>query len=67
MCNELCPYTAITYDPDEGRSEVQSALCKACGTCVAACPCGAITARHFTDEQILEQIEGVLAWSSSQP
>jgi len=67
MCNELCPYTAITYDPDENRSSIQSAECKACGTCVAACPSGAITARHFTDEQILEQIEGVLAWSSSQP
>ena len=67
MCNELCPYTAISYDPDEGRSEVQSVLCKACGTCVASCPSGAITARHFTDEQILEQIEGVLAWSTSQP
>jgi heterodisulfide reductase subunit A len=67
ICNELCPYTAIAYDPEEGRSDVQCALCKACGTCVAACPSGAITARHFTDEQILEQIEGVLAWSSSQP
>lgn len=67
MCNELCPYTAISYDPDEGRSAVESTLCKACGTCVAACPSGAITARHFTDEQILEQIEGVMAWSSSQP
>jgi heterodisulfide reductase subunit A len=65
MCNELCPYTAINYNPDESRSEVQSALCKACGTCVAACPSGAIAARHFTDEQIYEQIEGVLAWNSS--
>jgi heterodisulfide reductase subunit A len=67
MCNELCPYTAIAYDDTEGHSAVQSALCKACGTCVAACPSGAIAARHFTDEQILEQIEGVLAWSSSRP
>lgn len=67
MCNELCPYAAISYDLDQGRSSVQSALCKACGTCVAACPSGAIAARHFTDEQILEQIEGVMAWSSNQP
>jgi len=67
MCNELCPYTAIIYDDETGRSAVQSALCKACGTCVAACPSGAIKARHFTDEQIIEQIEGVLAWGSNQP
>ena len=38
-----------------------SALCKACGACVAACPSGAIKARHFTDAQIFAEIEGVLA------
>jgi len=40
---------------------VNPAMCKACGTCVAACPSGAITGRHFTDEQIYAQIEGILA------
>jgi heterodisulfide reductase subunit A len=35
-------------------------LCKGCGTCVAACPAGAITGKHFTDEQIIVQIEGLL-------
>ena len=29
--------------------------------CVAACPSGAIKGRHFTDQQIFAQIEGVLA------
>jgi heterodisulfide reductase subunit A len=60
MCNELCPYQAIEFDESRKRSRVISALCKACGTCVAACPSGAIKGRHFTDEQILAQIEGVL-------
>ncbi|HZL07466.1 MAG TPA: 4Fe-4S dicluster domain-containing protein, partial [Coriobacteriia bacterium] len=61
MCNELCPYVAIEFDPEKRRSHVISALCKACGACVAACPSGAITARHFTDKQIFSEIEGVLA------
>jgi len=61
MCNELCPYSAIEYDEEKKRSNVISALCKACGACVAACPSGAIKARHFTDEQIFAEIEGVLA------
>jgi heterodisulfide reductase subunit A len=60
MCNELCPYAAIEYDEVKKRSHVISALCKACGTCVAACPSGAIKGRHFTDQQIYAQIEGVL-------
>lgn len=60
VCNALCPYVAIEYDPATHKSHVISALCKACGACVAACPSSAITARGFTDEQIFAQIEGVL-------
>jgi heterodisulfide reductase subunit A len=60
ICNELCPYTAIEYDRKLKRSKVLYAMCKACGACVAACPSGAIKARHFTDQQIFAQIEGVL-------
>jgi heterodisulfide reductase subunit A-like polyferredoxin len=60
ICNNLCPYSAITYDDEKKKSSVISALCKACGACVAACPSAAITARHFTDAQIFAQIEGVL-------
>jgi heterodisulfide reductase subunit A2 len=61
MCNDMCPYTAITFDDAKKVSVVNSALCKGCGTCVAACPAGAIMARNFTDEQIYAQIEGMLS------
>lgn len=61
ICNDMCPYTAISYIEDKKISHINSSLCKACGTCVAACPSGAIKARHFTDEQIYAQIEGMLA------
>lgn len=61
ICNGLCPYTAISYDEAKKCSVINSALCKACGTCVAACPNGAIKGRHFTDEQIYAQIEGILS------
>jgi heterodisulfide reductase subunit A len=60
MCNELCPYSAIEFDEEKGRSRIISAVCKACGCCVASCPSGAIKGRHFTDQQIFAQIEGVL-------
>jgi heterodisulfide reductase subunit A len=61
VCNEICPYSAIEFDEEKKRSHVISALCKACGACVATCPSGAITARHFTDAQIFAEIAGVLA------
>jgi heterodisulfide reductase subunit A2 len=60
MCNELCPYSAIEFDEEKRRSKIISAVCKACGCCVASCPSGAIKGRHFTDQQIFAQIEGVL-------
>jgi heterodisulfide reductase subunit A len=60
LCNDLCPYSAITYDEAKKVSSVNSALCKACGTCVAGCPSGSIRALHFADEQIYAEIEGIL-------
>jgi heterodisulfide reductase subunit A len=60
-CIVLCPYSAITFVERDisGVAEINEALCKGCGTCVAACPAGAITARHFSDQQILAEIEGL--------
>ena len=61
ICIDLCPYKAISFDEEKKVSSINEALCKGCGTCVAACPSGAITGRHFTTEQIMAEIEGVLA------
>lgn len=59
-CVPLCPFHAITFDSEEGVSAVNEALCKGCGTCVAACPSGVAQQHLFTDEQIYEELEGVL-------
>ena len=60
ICQELCPYKAISFDEEKKVSQVNEALCKGCGVCVAACPSGAITGKHFTNEQIMAEIEGIL-------
>jgi heterodisulfide reductase subunit A len=59
-CFSLCPYGAIEFDEKNHVSNIISAVCKACGCCSAYCPSGAIKVRHYTDEQIYAQIEGVL-------
>ena len=61
VCNDLCAYSAISFDTLRKISAVNEALCKGCGTCVAACPSGAAQARHFSDAQIFAEIEGLLA------
>jgi len=60
ICNDLCPFNAITYIEERAVTEINPALCQGCGTCVAACPAGAITGTGFSNEQILAQIDGLL-------
>lgn len=60
-CLPLCPYTAITLNADTAKAQINPALCKGCGTCVASCPSGSIRQNLFEDEQIFNEIEGVLA------
>lgn len=62
-CVKVCPYSAISYIDEKKVSFVNDILCKGCGTCGSACPTGAIKSRHFTDKQILSQIEGILTVS----
>lgn len=61
-CIPLCPYKALTRDEQKKVAVVDEALCKGCGTCVAACPSGAAQQHLFTDDQIFEEIEGILAY-----
>jgi len=35
-------------------------LCQGCGTCVAACPAGAIKGNHFTNQEIFAELEAIL-------
>jgi len=60
ICALLCPFGAISFDGEKQVSQINEALCKGCGVCVAGCPSSAITGRHFTTEQIIAEIEGVL-------
>jgi heterodisulfide reductase subunit A len=64
ICNNLCPYNAIEFREKQKVSEIITALCQGCGTCVAACPSAAISGAHFTTEQLMSEIEGIL-WDIS--
>ncbi|MGC9333484.1 MAG: 4Fe-4S binding protein [Anaerolineae bacterium] len=56
-CILACPFNAI--ERVEGKAQVNVALCKGCGTCVGACLAKAIIGHHFTDDELIAQIEGI--------
>jgi len=67
-CKEVCEYSAITLEEKVFEVEpffrapilvakVNDVVCKGCGSCAIACPTGAIAMKHFTDKQILAEIE----------
>jgi len=67
-CKESCEFNAITLEKKIFEVEpflrepilvakVNEVVCKGCGSCATACPTGAIAMKHFTDEQILAEIE----------
>jgi len=60
-CAEVCPYHAIRVDVKKKTpAVVHSAACAGCGTCAAECPFDAIVMNHFTDRQILDQVDALL-------
>ena len=67
-CKEVCEYNAITLEEKVMEVEpffrapiliakVNDVVCKGCGSCAIACPTGALAMKHFTDKQILAEIE----------
>jgi heterodisulfide reductase subunit A len=60
LCAKACPYGSINYEVGKA-AEVVTAKCHGCGGCVAECPHNAITQLHYTDAQLLAQLQAVLA------
>ena len=58
-CITACTYNAIEFrkTPQGQKAVVNPVLCKGDGLCNAKCPTGAIYLKHFTDEDILSQID----------
>jgi heterodisulfide reductase subunit A len=62
QCISACTYGAIEFrETRQGKKAVVNpVLCKGDGLCSAECPTGAIQLKHFTDEEILAQIDAVV-------
>jgi len=61
-CITACTYNAIEFHhtPNGKKAQVNPVLCKGDGLCNAKCPTNAIILKHFTDEELLDQIDAAL-------
>ena len=61
-CVSVCTYGAIEMRKT-GRGDkavVNPVICKGDGLCNAVCPTGAIVLKHFTDDELLSQIDAAV-------
>jgi heterodisulfide reductase subunit A len=58
-CAVACKYGAIefTNTPQGKKAKVNPVLCKGDGLCNAKCPTGAISLKHFTDAEIISEVD----------
>ncbi|MGC9029375.1 MAG: FAD-dependent oxidoreductase [Desulfomonilaceae bacterium] len=58
-CITACTYGAVEFHdtPTGNKARVIPVLCKGDGLCNAKCPTGAISLKHYTDEEIFRQLD----------
>jgi len=61
-CISACTYGAIEFrETRQGKKAVVNpVICKGDGLCNAKCPTGAIQLKHYTDEELLSQIDAAV-------
>ncbi len=59
-CISQCPFGAISFDEILQIAHINPIKCKGCGTCASTCPSNAIIQNHFTSDQLMAIIRGVL-------
>jgi heterodisulfide reductase subunit A len=68
-CISVCTYDAIDFNdtPLGKKAKVNPILCKGDGLCNSRCPTGAISLKHFTNEEIFAQIDAAFPVEAPLP
>jgi heterodisulfide reductase subunit A len=67
VCARVCPYGAMKVDVKaKSGAQLVAAACAGCGACAAECRFDAIAMQHFSDAQVLAQIDAALETDPEQ-
>jgi len=68
-CISVCTYDAISFreTPQGKKAYVNPVLCKGDGLCNTVCATTAIVLKHYTDEEILDQIDAASPENKEMP
>ncbi len=68
VCVDVCPYAApkmVEITAKDGKvasvARIDEAKCNKCGTCSSRCPTGAIQLKHYSDDQVFNQLSTLLS------
>jgi len=61
ICSSICPYDAISVDPESGEVKIDVEKCQFCGLCYSACPVNAIEIVYYSYDTLLKKVEKAVA------
>lgn len=59
-CVRVCPFGAMTKNPEQGAAKVIQSACQGCGVCAGECPAGAIEMRNMGMTDLTKSITSLV-------
>lgn len=66
ICPPLCPYEAISVDPETEEVNIDVEKCQFCGICYSACPVNAVEIVYYNYDELLKKLEESTADKKSE-
>jgi len=56
LCCTVCPFEAISFDANAGKTEIDAEKCQLCGICASTCPSLAIELAYYDEKALINHV-----------